>query len=342
MNRRSGFTLIELLVVIAIIAILIGLLVPAVQKVREAAARTQCNNNLKQIGLALHNYHDANKALPFGKGPPYAGAPIYARWSVHSKILPYLEPDNLYKSLDFNFPPNTPGMAGPVINFMPAFTNPGGQNAMSSTQVPLFLCPSDPASIVTWMGQTNYVGSQGTMYMCDGSEAAMSTVDPNDVVRAGVLYYQSKVRLTDIIDGTSNTALFSEHLRGGGSPNPRAAMFIMQTQTSIDATFAECNKLDPQTATPLSYWQGASWSMGELCCTLYNHVSTPNTNTCGGIGFAGGMQNMAMSVPPSSGHSGGVNVLLGDGSVRFVANSVALTTWRSLGTRQLGEVNGEF
>src|SRR5262245_58439516 len=112
--RRSAFTLIELLVVIAIIGILIALLVPAVQKVREAAARTQCTNNLKQIGLALHNYHDVCHKFPFGKGPAYAGrgVPVYARWSVHSQILPYIEQDNLYKSLDFNFPPNTPGMAG--------------------------------------------------------------------------------------------------------------------------------------------------------------------------------------------------------------------------------------
>src|SRR5881628_98811 len=95
-RQRVAFTLIELLVVIAIIAILIALLVPAVQKVREAAARTQCTNNLKQIGLALHNYHDVYHKFPFGKGPSYAGAPVYARWSVHSQILPYLEQDNLY------------------------------------------------------------------------------------------------------------------------------------------------------------------------------------------------------------------------------------------------------
>src|SRR5512144_2061101 len=102
---RCGFTLIELLVVIAIIAILIGLLLPAVQKVREAAARTKCTNNLKQLALALHSYHDSNNGFPVGKGPPYAGAAGYARWSAHAQLLPYIEQDPLYKSINFNFAP---------------------------------------------------------------------------------------------------------------------------------------------------------------------------------------------------------------------------------------------
>ncbi len=340
--RRQAFTLIELLVVIAIIAILISLLVPAVQKVREAAARTQCQNNLKQIGLALHAYHDVYKGLPFGKGSSYPGAASYARWSVHSQILPYMEQGPLYNTLNFNFPPNTPGMAGPVINFMPAFTNANGVNANCTWQVPLFLCPSDPAQITGWLGQNNYVGNVGSMFECDNSESNASPTDPTDIARAGTLYFQSHVRLTDIGDGTSNTALFSEHLRGGGVPSSKSAMFIMPNQTSLNATYTTCMGLDPQTATPLSYWQGGSWSMGEMCCTLYNHVSGPNTLTCAGLPFPGGMNNMSMCQPATSAHTGGVNLLLSDGSTRFVADGVNLATWRALGTRNLGDILGDF
>src|SRR5262249_12361732 len=115
-RKRRAFTLIELLVVIAIIAILIGLLLPAVQRIRDAAARMKCSNNLKQMALATHNFHDTYNKFPFGKGPSYPGFAGYARWSVHSQILPFIEQDNLYRSIDFTFPPETPGMQG-VVNF---------------------------------------------------------------------------------------------------------------------------------------------------------------------------------------------------------------------------------
>jgi prepilin-type N-terminal cleavage/methylation domain-containing protein/prepilin-type processing-associated H-X9-DG protein len=340
-HRRSAFTLIELLVVIAIIAILIGLLVPAVQKVREAAARIQCSNNLHQIAIGLHNYHDVNKVFPPGKGPSYPNAAGYARWSVHALMLPYVEQDNLYRSIDFTFAPETPGMAG-AVPFMAPWQNPGRVNAAQCrTRIGMFLCPSDPAPpIDDFKGGTNYLGNLGAQFLCDLSEQLPSTTAPAESAN-GIFYYLSAVRITDIKDGTTTTALFSEKLRGNGGPNLRTDMLIMPTQTTLAGTYNTCSSLGAG-SPPLTSKQGASWVMGEMCCTTYNHVSTPNTNTCAGTGFPGTMANMAMQVPPSSNHTNGVNMALCDGSVRFVTNGVDLGTWRALGTRASGEVVGDY
>jgi prepilin-type N-terminal cleavage/methylation domain-containing protein/prepilin-type processing-associated H-X9-DG protein len=345
-RNRSAFTLIELLVVIAIIAILIGLLLPAVQKVREAASRMTCENNLKQLGLAAHNYHDVNHQFPYGKGKDYRGSPlvpgvpVYPRWSELALLLPYIEQGNLYNSIDFNYPPETPGMGG-VVNFMPAYQNPQRQNAAPCrSAIKVYLCPSDPApQPPNWPGQNNYYGNMGTTYMCDVSEQQPSTLDPT-AYADGIFYYRSGVRMTDVTDGTSNTAMFSEKLRGQSFPHPRTDMFIMPVASSMTQAYTQCQSLNTQTATPLTSKQGYSWVMGEMCCSTYNHVATPNATTCASTGFPGGMQNMAMVVPPSSMHTGGVNVLLTDGSVHYVNDAISLTTWRALGSRNGGDILG--
>lgn len=342
MNRSRGFTLIELLVVIAIIAILIGLLLPAVQKVREAAARAKCQNNIKQMALALHGYHDVNQRFPAGKSGSYpAPAVVYARWSIHALLLPYIEQDNLFKSIDFTRPPETPGMQG-VINFMPAYQNPGRENAAACrSKVTTFLCPSDPAPLPgDWPGQNNYYASQGVQFMCDLTEGQPSTIAPNERPD-GPLYFLSKVKLTDLTDGTSSTAVFSEKRRGNGNPDPKTDMKVMSVQTTLDGAYNTCRGLNANTATPLTSKQGYSWVMGEMCCTTYNHCTPPNQTTCASTGFPGNMSNMAMVVPPSSSHSGGVNMALGDGSVRFVPDSINVTVWRAIGTVRGGEVASE-
>jgi prepilin-type processing-associated H-X9-DG protein len=160
------------------------------------------------------------------------------------------------------------------------------------------------------------------------------------LVPNGVFYYKSRVKIADITDGTSQTAMFSERLRGGGVFNPRTVMLLMPVQTTLDGTYQACQSINPNTGIPMCYDGGVCWSMGEDCCTLYNHVSQPNTNNCGAKGFPGGMVNMAMDSPPSSMHSNGVNIVLCDGSVQFVTNAISLQTWRALGTRNGGDVLG--
>ncbi len=336
---RTGFTLIELLVVIAINSVLIALLLPAVQSAREAARRGQCLNNLKQIGIAIANYETSFKVYPFGKGLPYTtvpGAAAYARWSAHSQLLMYIEQGNLFNSINFNLPPETPGMAG-AVPFMPPYQNPNRENQTASvTQVATFLCPSDGPPIGTWPGGNNYFANQQT-WACDLSENYPSTIAPSEVPR-GMFYYISSATAASVTDGLSNTAAFSEKIRGTGAPNPQTDMFVNVNSTSQDATYLTCLATNVLSAPPLTSREGMSWVMGEMCCTLYNHVGPPNQITCAGLGFPGNMANMAMQVPPSSRHPGGVNVLLGDGSGRFIKNSVNLQTWRGVGTRNGGEV----
>lgn len=344
--RGKGFTLIELLVVIAIIAALIALLLPAVQAAREASRRAQCSNNLKQIGLAIHNYLSTFQVLPFGKGGGYdvvlPGTPVYARWSAQSQLLMYIEQGNLFNSINFDLPPETPGMAGDIA-FMPAYQNPARQNSTSSRQqVATFLCPSDGPALAEWPGAISYLGNQHT-WACDLSETNPCTVSPNEVNR-GLFYFRSKVALAEVTDGLSNTVFFSEKIRGTGTRdgNARSDQLVIPAVTSLDATFQACNDASPLTATRLTSRQGMSWVMGEMCCTTFNHVNVPNTHTCAGVGFPGNMANMPMQIPPSSRHPGGVNAMMGDGGVRFIKDTVNLTTWRSIGTRNGGEaVSGD-
>lgn len=340
-TRSRGFTLIELLVVIAIIAVLIALLLPAVQQAREAARRSQCKNNLKQIGLALHNYMDAFQVLPFGKGPSYnfapINAPVYARWSQHAMILPYIDQAPLYNQLNFSFPPDTPGMGG-VIAFMPAYTSPGGVNSVGSRAIiPAFMCPSDRSPNDPWQGQNNYAGNQGG-WLCDRSDSpgAATDVSPSEL-QTGIFYYLSRISSRDVTDGMSQTAFFSEKIRGQGSPEAKSDLFVMPAQTSLAGTFNTCQALNPSTATPLTSKWGYSWVMGENCCTQYNHVGVPNSRSCAGTGFTGTMTNMAMQVSPNSFHTGGVHVMMGDGAVRFVSENIDLNVWRGVGTRGSGE-----
>jgi prepilin-type N-terminal cleavage/methylation domain-containing protein/prepilin-type processing-associated H-X9-DG protein len=309
--RRSAFTLIELLVVIAIIAILIGLLLPAVQKVREAAARAKCMNNLKQIGLALHSFHDVNGKLPSGGLPPTVVSG--AQFSALSQVLPYLEQGNVYNLIDFTRPPTDPANA-----------------AARNTIIPLFRCPSDKENPIPASGAaTNYMANTGTM---------VYFVVPNPQFYNGVFYVNTAVSLMAITDGTSNTALFSERLLADGSNgivSPVEDVFFNPGDPpTADAAYATCQGVDVNNlANQFPLFMGAPWLHHQH---RYQHISPPNGRSCGY--FVVGKSTM----PPSSRHPGGVNLLLGDGSTRFIRDGVDLATWRALGTRDGGEVLGDY
>ena len=307
LSPKSGFTLIELLVVIAIIAILIGLLLPAVQKVREAAARMKCSNNLKQIGLALHNYHDANSNLPPGNSKPNA-------YSSLALLLPYFEQDNLYKSINFTLPQSS---------------NPGPK----AMPIAMLTCPSDPQGAVPagW-GGNNYAGNYGTGIMW-GQDAGGAN---------GVFFHVTGVKgakFGDITDGLSNTACFSERYKGDWSNSiatPRSDLINPKNvaPTTPDQAMTMCRASDP-TDISLQWYSnfGSNWIQGNQD-VMYGHASMPNDRLCA---FP---QNMTQTMPASSAHTNGVNLLLSDGSVRFVNNGISVPTWRAVGTRNGGEVIG--
>jgi prepilin-type N-terminal cleavage/methylation domain-containing protein/prepilin-type processing-associated H-X9-DG protein len=307
-NVVRGFTLVELLVVIAIIGILVGLLLPAVQAAREAARRMQCSNNLKQLGLALHNYHDAHKRFPYGSGgtTPPSGSPGY---SAVSMLLPFMEQTALYNTIDFNRPLTD------AVN-MPARLQ----------SVPGFLCPSDKPNPQPQMGGAlNYMGNKGSSHMFS---------DPN---QTGVFVHSRSFRFGDIIDGTSNTAAFSERLLADGNNGVvdlRADVFLGMTDPATpDDAIRLCYAIDATNlANQFPIFMGAPWINGQH---TYMHVDVPNRRSCG-------FYPTKASMPASSNHTGGVNLTLCDGSVRFVPQTVDLIVWRAVGTRAGGEVNGNF
>jgi prepilin-type processing-associated H-X9-DG protein len=301
-----------LLVVIAIIGILVGLLLPAVQAAREAARRLQCLNNLKQIGLALHNYHDVHRVLPFGQGG------TGNRYSAIALMLPFLEQGPLHGHIDFNQIPAA------SVNDAPRLT-----------ELSILRCPSDQHNPLPQTGgATNYMANKGSgivWQLATGANAGLP--DPN-----GVLYYQSRIRIADILDGTSNTAAYSERILADGSNgivSPIADVFFHRgAPTTPDQAKQMCEALDiTDLANQFPLFMGAPWMDGQH---TYLHATAPNSRSCGYFLV------LRAVMPPSSRHPGGVNVLLCDASTRFVAETVDLTVWRGAGTRDGGENLGEF
>jgi prepilin-type N-terminal cleavage/methylation domain-containing protein/prepilin-type processing-associated H-X9-DG protein len=314
LRGRCGFTLIELLVVIAVVAVLVGLLLPAVQKVRAAASRLSCQNNLKQIGLALHNHHAALGRFPSGRGTPTP-----AIFSPHAFLLPHLEQDNLRGLIDFTAPPAT-------FTVPPATVYDGTRNyPAATTLVRGFVCPADPTDgrvPGSAFAGTSYAGNAGS----GNNSGLLTTAD-------GVFYLGSTVRLEDIADGTSTTAAFSERMIGAGGPGPGDPRRVMlEIPGSGDTTTATCQ---PSVGT----WntdRGGKWIVGNYGNTLYNHAETPNPVGCDCLNATQQKGRLAAR----SVHTAGVNVLFCDGGVRYVRDGVPAQAWQAMATRAGGESAG--
>jgi prepilin-type N-terminal cleavage/methylation domain-containing protein/prepilin-type processing-associated H-X9-DG protein len=353
--RRRGFTLIELLVVIAIIAVLIALLLPAVQAAREAARRMQCTNNLKQIGLAIHNYIQANDCIP--PAGSWAGSPNppfytdYPNGSTNSgnyvnnlvasmkvRILAYMEQQAIYNAYNFSGSDYGGSSALNALN-----------NTVMNTKVNSYICPSDPNPGDTGLGSnsasippgvSNYPNNLGVEPIISGGRLNGPTwYLGNDA------FLGNRVTLAGVIDGTSNTVIYSEWVKGGGpsagTPPELSNVYISSSATmtgNMQQDAANCQTLKPQNQWTFKSQYYSSQDTGRG--GGYWHITFPNKRACDEppSGSSYGFKNIGAMIGPSSFHPGGVNMLFLDGSVKFIKDSVNPQAYYGIATIAGGEV----
>ena len=373
-NRKSGgFTLIELLVVIAIIAVLIALLLPAVQSAREAARRIQCVNNLKQIGLGMHNYHTAIGAFPMGSRiAPQEDVPgqqsIWSAWSAQAMMLSYLEQAPLYNSCNFSWAVlDTSNFSGQANVAASSNYN----QTVLYTNLKAFMCPSDP-NVGQKQNNNNYCASYGAttsgLYNWSAPPSfAYSLETPGE--STGLFTIGKSYGLADCTDGSSNTVAYGEALVGdangsefaGNVTNPSRyrGNYVTGSVTTaaggekllnassnpalIMQSLGECAKAFSTSLTAIQDDRGFRWCMGTTGWTMFNTIQVPNDSKypnggCRDGGTPGQFPNDGFSYGASSAHPGGANILFGDGSVKFIKSTISYQTWWALGTRNGGEV----
>jgi prepilin-type N-terminal cleavage/methylation domain-containing protein/prepilin-type processing-associated H-X9-DG protein len=393
MNRsiraRWGFTLIELLVVISIIGVLIALLLPAVQSARESARRTQCVNNLKQLGIATISYLTSASVLPaqtldnviptgaIGLGGKTGGTPFTLQWftSWTAGLLPNLDQQAMYSALNFSVPMYE--FAAPIY---------GANTTVALTSISTFLCPSESlsktpsyaASAAGFTGQfavSNYAGNYGGPANIRACSGTIVPVTGNNLVFASMTMNGEKapstagpVRIQMVTDGAANTALYSEHLLffasvGGvidpsvkpGGNNGKRGLFPTTVSVVLDqgslanaqAFVAACKGLPTSTVASSDSAFGWAWLLSLDYATAnnaYTHVMTPNSLSCTGTTTPTAFTNnpewggVAAAITATSNHPGGVNVTFGDGSVKFIKDSIDVSTWWAIGTRNGKEI----
>ena len=338
MRRRTGFTLIELLVVIAIIAILIALLLPAVQQAREAARRMQCRNNLKQLGLALHNYESSLQTFPPNLVPGgnfnYSGG----NWGVLAFLSPYLDQTSIYNLMNLN---------APTYASTPPYNIADPNNARAAGYlIPLFLCPSDYAKS---LGGGYGVASLGSANYCANQGSGLNGANNGSPYGAdGVMFANSRVRISDITDGTSNTACMSESLLGDGARSASGATPPSSPQRVYAYLTSYASNMDDASCASASTWNLQDlrqflWYSGEIRNTSYNHYYRPNDRRWDCISNASALGYTAIGWKAArSQHVGGVHLLMCDGSVKFVSENIDQIVWRSAATRAGSEIMGDF
>jgi prepilin-type processing-associated H-X9-DG protein len=333
--------LIELLVVIAIIAVLIALLLPAVQAAREAARRAQCVNNLKQIGVALHNYITAFDVLPPGRFNTYISGQGNC-WGAYSQLLPQLDQVAVFNSLNFNLAPDSTTTS--VSN------STGFQTFINS-----LLCPTDSVPQLITVSGSQFATHNYNLNTGSGYSVVQNPVTPLVGVPNGPFYENSKVGPAAFVDGMSNTAAVTETVRSTSSStyatDPLGVFLVTGDNAttgppiSSDADYASLCLSLPSSTTQFQATRGVRWHYGAPGHTMYNHLRAPNDNK---PDCRGGLPHstrtpalwswLSLNIAARSKHAGGVNSLLADGHVQFIKNSINVLVWQGLGSRNGGEV----